>query len=1112
MGYIHINRFQGIAPRIAPRKLGPNQAQVARNVNIFSHELKALQSNIQVFTPSKEGTIKSIYPLGAYWMHWTDDVDVIRTPQDLAESYGDRVHYTGHYNPKSTDDTLVHASPGTAYPTDYYRLGVPRPDTAPTVGHTGGTGTAVDRAYVYSFITAWGEEGPPSPVGTHTGVDDASSWNLTGIDATPPNSGNISAVTVNATTVDITFDTSHFLEETEYVTLGGTIVATGDLATDLAGTFQVTERLAVDEIRITLTTNGAYTSGGTWEREAPLQTTGWTKYIYRSLDGTFKYVGSTTGTTFNDTVADADLGEDLPGDVIEGDWYKAPNGNMKGIIALANGVCAGFYGKVLALTPEYIPSAWPTNYRVKFDFDVVAIAVLGNTVVVATTGQPYLVIVDDPSAAVSSKLEFFQPCISKRSMKGLQNGVCYACPDGVAYVPSAGLPKVITKPLAKKKDWDLFNPSSMLAEVYDDRYYLFYSDGGSDGDENGGLIFDPEEPEATFTQLTGLITAAHKIVETDTLYLMDADQGTISKYDSGGSFQTYQWLSKRFTMALPTCLKTALVRFTMEEAIASYDPSSAAEAIAAAVTAKEEEIAETELSPLYVGESFALFNIVPDGDSMNPQTYTNAAGVSWKPDGTMFYSYGTAYGVSVVYQHSLTTAWDVSTASYDSKNKNISGLCAIAVCYGVDFSADGTKMYASDTGQQKIYQFALSTAWDVSTATYTSVLDLSATITSARDFKFKADGTKLFICDETAKKIHEVTLSTPWDITTGTITYSFTSSELYIRAESIDVKPDGTEMYITDAQFVRQYKLTTAWDLSTASYRTLVHHFVYGTQVQWSDSGTKIMVYRIGTNTLYGFDASYPWFVDLNLFIDYESITSETTTPNGLFIHPDGSRLWTTKDSFGYLYEYTMSTPLDLTTYSNTDSLNVDSQTAHPRGIFFNSDGTKLFISGDKKIFSYDLSTGYDLSTASYVATHDVSAEITGPHGCHFNPDGTKMYIGDYNTAKVYQYSLSTAWDITTLSYDSVSLTFTNYIQGITFDLTGQYLYINQNQNYSPYHLDRYILSTPWDLSTAVKDQHLSLPSAYGGGLAISTDGHHLYFIDTYNNRIYQMQIGQKIT
>jgi hypothetical protein len=591
---LHVPIFHGIAPRLAPRKLSQAQGQIARNCELFSEELRPIRESIEVVTPAKDGVKQAIYKLVDLWLHWLTDVDVARSPLYLENE--NRIHYSGDNNPKSTDLALAQSGITGEYPETFYRLGLPRPDTAPTVGHTGGTGNDVQRSYVYTFVTAWGEEGPPSPAGTHVGKADATSWGVSTIDASPPNqwthAADITSIVSTLTVVTVTLKTgsNHFLETSEYVTISGTTTGAGSLPDDIIGTWQVTR---VDEViftfEVAVVPTGNYTGGAVIDREAPLQTTSMEKRLYRSLGGNFRFVADgITGTTYPDITADEDLGELLPGGIDEPDWWKAPNGDMVGLIAFPGGIMAGFFGNTLAMSVPNIPSAWPEAYQYTFNFNIVSIGVVANTVVIATVGNPSAVTGDHPSAMVSSDLEIFQSCVSKRGTVSLFNGVMYPSPDGIVYVPSVGVPQIITQPFFKKKDWQKIAPATLVATLYDDRYYGFYTGGGENSDESGAIIFDPKEPGATFTTLVFQEhpTALHSDLESDTLYMMKGDE--IAQYDAGGGFLTYTWLSKLFTTRYPVCFKAAKVKLTSGDGVSDGDYSDALDAATAALEARLE--------------------------------------------------------------------------------------------------------------------------------------------------------------------------------------------------------------------------------------------------------------------------------------------------------------------------------------------------------------------------------------------------------------------------------------------------------------------------------------------------------------------------------------------
>jgi len=153
-------------------------------------------------------------------------------------------------------------------------------------------------------------------------------------------------------------------------------------------------------------------------------------------------------------------------------------------------------------------------------------------------------------------------------------------------------------------------------------------------------------------------------------------------------------------------------------------------------------------------------------------------------------------------------------------------------------------------------------------------------------------------------------------------------------------------------------------------------------------------------------------------------------------------------DNSGQVSQYSLSTGFDVSTASY-DSVNfsVSSQTTQPLGMTFNNDGTKMYVSGSSDIiYQYSLSTGFDMSTASYDSvSFSVTAEETNPNGIVFNTDGTKLFVVGSTGDDVGQYTLSTAFDISTASFDSISFSVASQDtspQGIAFNNNGSKMYI----------------------------------------------------------------------
>ena len=101
------------------------------------------------------------------------------------------------------------------------------------------------------------------------------------------------------------------------------------------------------------------------------------------------------------------------------------------------------------------------------------------------------------------------------------------------------------------------------------------------------------------------------------------------------------------------------------------------------------------------------------------------------------------------------------------------------------------------------------------------------------------------------------------------------------------------------------------------------------------------------------------------------------------------------------------------------DSFSVNSEEDEPRGITFNNNGTKMFVIGWRgdDVNEYTLSTAWDVSTATFVDRK--SSADNDARDVEFNSDGTKMFVLGRGSDKVYAFSLSTAFDISTLSFSS---------------------------------------------------------------------------------------------
>ncbi len=196
-------------------------------------------------------------------------------------------------------------------------------------------------------------------------------------------------------------------------------------------------------------------------------------------------------------------------------------------------------------------------------------------------------------------------------------------------------------------------------------------------------------------------------------------------------------------------------------------------------------------------------------------------------------------------------------------------------------------------------------------------------------------------------------------------------------------------------------------------------------------------------------------------------------SPQDLALKDDGVKLYVLGRTGNLVHQLTFGVIDDVSTLTDDSiSLNIGAQETAALALRLGDGGTKLYIVGSAgdTVYQYTLSTAWDLSTASYSGKFiSLSSEDVAPAGMHFKPDGTKFFMLGFNNTAIYQYTLSTAWDISTATYDTVSFSLTTQTsnpQSYFMHPEGIRLYLCAANNNGP--VFQYDLSTPWDISTTV--------------------------------------------
>jgi RHS repeat-associated protein len=245
---------------------------------------------------------------------------------------------------------------------------------------------------------------------------------------------------------------------------------------------------------------------------------------------------------------------------------------------------------------------------------------------------------------------------------------------------------------------------------------------------------------------------------------------------------------------------------------------------------------------------------------------------------------------------------------------------------------------------------------------------------------------------------------------------------------------------------------------------------------------------------------------------------------NGIF-SSDGTNLYIVDNGNTIIKQFTLSIPWDITTASfvTGNYFSVSSQMPAPRAIEFNSDGTKMYVGcyTNGRIYEYNLSTPWLVNTATYSnVSLDISSFVFSIQSMTFNSTGTILIVCDFSNANIKRYDLSTAWDISSATISNktgnvATQTASPQSLAITSDGTMAWV-LNNGLDDDATIIHKYTLSTAWDPSTMVytnesEDITDKVEVRSGRGLVFGDDEYFCVF-STNDDSVYQYHIDQPIT
>lgn len=369
----------------------------------------------------------------------------------------------------------------------------------------------------------------------------------------------------------------------------------------------------------------------------------------------------------------------------------------------------------------------------------------------------------------------------------------------------------------------------------------------------------------------------------------------------------------------------------------------------------------------------------------------------FEPSGLVYYTFHSSlYSSGSVRKNILSVPWDLTSYVGGSAITTFKTQTS-AVNHG-RYNGDGSKFYMSNTSA--IYQYSLSVAYDLTTATYDSVV--LTTKEGSDQFIFTDDGFTLITGDE-VKEINTYTLSTAYDLSTAilnkekSLNFSDASLNNYQANNSrniIDIVNNQIIVLSSGSRIVT-YDFDTAMEIP--SYGGSVFNFGVGlSNIAFSPDGLNFYCTRgVGSTPNYSqYKLSVAWDLSTaSLHATYSPFGASQC--EGFHITDDGTRIYYMYYNSASIYSATLSTPWDLGTAGSQVSKNLSLGVRY--GIYLNRDGTEFYACG-ASISKYNLSTPFDITTAV------ASGSITEPYNSTIWGQIARSYDGSIvGVLSIYQ-------------------------------------------------------------------------------------------------------------
>jgi hypothetical protein len=401
----------------------------------------------------------------------------------------------------------------------------------------------------------------------------------------------------------------------------------------------------------------------------------------------------------------------------------------------------------------------------------------------------------------------------------------------------------------------------------------------------------------------------------------------------------------------------------------------------------------------------------------------------------------------------------------------------------VEMSADGTRLFVSGDTQETIYQYNLSTAYDISSGSYSQSKALGTSYGSTiRGIQLSPNNDRMYVLMNSGDRFNEYSFGNATSRSIGTVDFGFysfnTDAWTRIRRLEVGVSRGHSWNHIqSDLTGREDMPVYFGFWLGGTHNAWFINHWLHGPRkIVRNNNGT----WQYNTNT-----SGSPVYetVESKSLTATRSISVVDPNPDGVAINSTGTQMFTTSPSSDDVSIWNMSP-------AYTGTLSYAGRFKHhdsaPNGINMSPCGHYFAV--ENKV--YYMENKDDIEDMIYIGTYGGAFPSLLPNGRGLIYSSAD-YISQSSMGKDYITSTSTVFDADK----------SDTSKGIALHPNGNHVFYNNSTRDQIY---TFSLMNAYDITSAFdnKNHRSATGDTVPSGICISSDGHYFYEVGDTNDSI----------